>query len=357
MAAVQETVDRVRRIDVDQYRYGFETLIESDKAPKGLSEDTVRFISEKKNEPAWMLEWRLEAYRRWLTMPEPKWARVHYPKIDYQDLYYYSAPKPKKTIGSLDEVDPEILKTYEKLGIPLREVEVLEGVGAPGRRAPHRGRCRVRLCFRGNHVPEGAKAGRRDLHADLGGDPRASGPREEISRHGRADLGQLFCHPELGGVLRWLVRLCAAGRALPDGAFHLLSHQRAQHRPVRADADHRRQGRLCQLPRRLHSTSARREPAACRRGRTRHARRCRDQIFDGAELVSRQLGRQGRHLQFRHQAGRLPRQQFEDFLDPGRNRICDHLEISELHPARRQFARRVLFDRDFERPPAGRFRL
>jgi len=128
MAAVQETVDRVRRIDVDQYRYGFETVIESDKAPKGLSEDTVRFISAKKNEPAWMLEWRLEAYRRWLTMTEPKWARVHYPKIDYQDLYYYSAPKPKKTIGSLDEVDPEILKTYEKLGIPLREVEVLEGV-------------------------------------------------------------------------------------------------------------------------------------------------------------------------------------------------------------------------------------
>src|SRR5881392_540456 len=131
MAAVQETVDRVRRIDVDQYRYGFETLIESDKAPKGLSEDTVRFISAKKNEPAWMLEWRLEAYRRWLTMTEPTWARVNYPKIDYQDLYYYSAPKPKKQIGSLDEIDPEILKTYEKLGIPLREVEVLEGVVRP----------------------------------------------------------------------------------------------------------------------------------------------------------------------------------------------------------------------------------
>ena len=131
MPAVQETVDRVRRIDVDQYRYGFETLIESDKAPKGLSEDTVRFISAKKNEPAWMLEWRLEAYRRWLTMAEPKWARVDYPKIDYQDLYYYSAPKPKKTVSSLDEIDPEILKTYEKLGIPLREVEMLEGVVRP----------------------------------------------------------------------------------------------------------------------------------------------------------------------------------------------------------------------------------
>src|SRR6188768_3002468 len=131
MPAVQETVERVKRIDVDQYRYGFETLIESDKAPKGLSEDTVRFISAKKNEPAWMLEWRLEAYRRWLTMTEPTWARVNYPRIDYQDLYYYSAPKPKKQIGSLDEIDPEILKTYEKLGIPLREVEMLEGVVRP----------------------------------------------------------------------------------------------------------------------------------------------------------------------------------------------------------------------------------
>ena len=127
---------------------GLRRLIESDKAPKGLSEDTVRFISAKKNEPAWMLEWRLEAYRRWLTMTEPTWARVNYPKIDYQDLYYYSAPKPKKQIGSLDEIDPEILKTYEKLGIPLREVEVLEGVVQAGRRAQDRGRCRVRIRFR-----------------------------------------------------------------------------------------------------------------------------------------------------------------------------------------------------------------
>jgi Fe-S cluster assembly protein SufB len=127
MPAVQETVDQVRRIDVDQYKYGFETLIESDKAPKGLSEDTVRFISAKKNEPAWMLEWRLDAYRRWLTMREPHWARVDYGPIDYQDLYYYSAPK-RDPLKSLDEVDPEILKTYEKLGIPLREREALLGV-------------------------------------------------------------------------------------------------------------------------------------------------------------------------------------------------------------------------------------
>ena len=131
MPAVQETVDQVRRIDVDQYKYGFETLIESDKAPKGLSEDIVRFISAKKNEPQWMLDWRLDAYRRWLTMREPTWARVNYPKIDFQDYYYYSAPKQKKALASLDEVDPEILRTYEKLGIPLREQEMLAGVVRP----------------------------------------------------------------------------------------------------------------------------------------------------------------------------------------------------------------------------------
>jgi len=128
MPAVQETVDRVRQIDVDQYRYGFETQIESEKAARGLTEDTIRFISEKKNEPDWMLQWRLDAFRRWQTMEEPTWARVDYPKIDYQSLYYYAAPKQKKAIASLDEIDPEILKTYEKLGIPLREVEILEGV-------------------------------------------------------------------------------------------------------------------------------------------------------------------------------------------------------------------------------------
>src|SRR6202044_494442 len=126
MPAVQETVDQVRRIDVDQYKYGFETLIESDKAPKGLSEDTVRFISAKKTEPEWMLKWRLDAYKRWLTMQEPKWAKVEYGPIDYQDLYYYSAPK--RAPQSLDEIDPEILRTYEKLGIPLREREALLGI-------------------------------------------------------------------------------------------------------------------------------------------------------------------------------------------------------------------------------------
>ncbi|WBT37405.1 Fe-S cluster assembly protein SufB [Hyphomicrobium sp. DMF-1] len=128
MAAVQETIDQVKKIDVDQYKYGFETEIESIKAPKGLNEDIVRFISERKGEPQWMLDWRLEAYARWRNMTEPTWAKVSYPKIDFENLYYYSAPKGTEGPKSLDEVDPELIRTYEKLGIPLKEREILAGV-------------------------------------------------------------------------------------------------------------------------------------------------------------------------------------------------------------------------------------
>jgi Fe-S cluster assembly protein SufB len=128
MPAAQETVARVKEIDVDKYKYGFFTDIESVKAPKGLNEDIVRFISTKKGEPEWLTEWRLEAYRRWLTLQEPKWANVHYPKIDFQELYYYSAPKSMDGPRTLAEVDPELLRTYERLGIPLSEQKVLAGV-------------------------------------------------------------------------------------------------------------------------------------------------------------------------------------------------------------------------------------
>ncbi|MFN0217790.1 MAG: Fe-S cluster assembly protein SufB [Hyphomicrobium sp.] len=128
MAAVKETIDRVKTIDVDQYKYGFETQIESVKAPKGLDESTVRYISAQKNEPEWLLTWRLEAFTRWKAMTEPTWAKVHYPKIDFQDQYYYSAPKSTAGPSSLSEVDPQLLETYKKLGIPLKEQEILAGV-------------------------------------------------------------------------------------------------------------------------------------------------------------------------------------------------------------------------------------
>ncbi len=128
MAAVQETIDHVKTLDVTEYKYGFVTDIAMDMAPKGLSEDIVRYISAKKEEPEWLLEWRLEAYRRWITLQEPTWAKVRHAPIDYQDLHYYAAPKSTPGPKSLDDIDPELLRTYEKLGIPLREVELLEGV-------------------------------------------------------------------------------------------------------------------------------------------------------------------------------------------------------------------------------------
>src|SRR5580698_1720277 len=130
MAAVKQTVEHVEALET--YKHGFITDIDQDMAPKGLSADTVRFISAKKGEPDWMLALRLEAFERWLTLEEPDWAKVNFPKIDYQDSYYYAAPKENDGPKSLDEVDPELLATYAKLGIPLREQEVLAGVeGAP----------------------------------------------------------------------------------------------------------------------------------------------------------------------------------------------------------------------------------
>ena len=118
---IEELADR-------EYRYGFVTDVEAETVPKGLNEEVVRLISEKKREPAWLLEWRLKAYRTWLTMTEPTWQNVRYAAIDYQDIIYYSAPKKKPTLNSLDEVDPEILATFEKLGIPLEEQKLFAGV-------------------------------------------------------------------------------------------------------------------------------------------------------------------------------------------------------------------------------------
>ena len=111
-----------------EYEHGWSTQIESDSAPKGLNEDIIRFISSKKNEPLWLLEWRLKAYEQWKKMEEPKWANVTYPPINYQDVIYYSAPKQKVKPKNLDEVDPELLKTFEKLGISLTEQKRLTGV-------------------------------------------------------------------------------------------------------------------------------------------------------------------------------------------------------------------------------------
>lgn len=126
MAIRTETIETVE--ELGNYKYGFSTDIQSDKAPMGLNEDIIRFISAKKQEPEWMLEWRLKAYQTWLGMEEPEWAKLHYPKINYQDAYYYSAPKSSSSPETLDDVDPALLDTYKKLGIPLHEQEILAGV-------------------------------------------------------------------------------------------------------------------------------------------------------------------------------------------------------------------------------------
>ncbi len=129
---MSSNTDTIRELAQQEYKWGFVTDIGEDRAPKGLNEDIIRLISAKKNEPEFMLEWRLKAFRHWESLEkaqaEPKWANIHYPPIDYQDISYYSAPKQKPNLKSLDELDPEILRTYEKLGIPLAEQKMLAGV-------------------------------------------------------------------------------------------------------------------------------------------------------------------------------------------------------------------------------------
>jgi Fe-S cluster assembly protein SufB len=132
MSASHETQQTISALSQEGYKYGFVTDIESDSAPPGLDEDTVRFISAKKEEPDWLLDWRLAAFRAWQKMTQPEWAKVEFAPIDFQSATYYSAPKQVAGPKSLDEVDPELLRTYEKLGIPLREREALAGVQMSG---------------------------------------------------------------------------------------------------------------------------------------------------------------------------------------------------------------------------------
>ena len=122
------STETIEQLATREYKYGFFTDVEADRYHKGLNEDGVGLISAKKGEPEWLLEWRLKAYRLWLTMKEPTWQNVKYDPINYQDIVYYSAPKKKKVLNSLDEVDPEVKRTFDKLGIPIEEQKLLAGV-------------------------------------------------------------------------------------------------------------------------------------------------------------------------------------------------------------------------------------
>ena len=272
MAAVQETVDQVRRIDVDQYKYGFVTDIEIREGPEGPDEDTVRFISAKKNEPAWMLEWRLDAYRHWLTMREPTWAARHYPQDRLPGpLLLRRAEAAGRAEVARRGRSRNCCETYEKLGIPLREQEMLAGV----------------------ERPEGAS--RVAVDAVFDSVSVATTFKEELAKAGVIFMPiseAMHEHPELvkkylGSVVPVTDNFFATlnSAVFSDGSFVYIPQgvrcpmelstyfriNEQQHRPVRAHADHRRQGRLCQLSRRLHRAEARREPAACRGGRAGRA--------------------------------------------------------------------------------------
>src|SRR5256885_1554683 len=219
------------------YKYGFVTDIEADVVPPGLSEDVIRLISGKKGEPEWMLEWRLKAYRNWLKMPEPHWSNVTYGPIDYQGISYYAAPKQRPKLESLDQVDPKLIETFEKLGIPIEERKRLAGVA-------------VDAVFDSGSV--------------------ATTFRETLAQQG--------------------IIFCAISRA----------------------------------------------------------------VLDHPELVPGRRGRPRRDLQLRDQARGVPRQELEDLVDPGRDRLSDHLEIPRLHPPGRQLDRRVLLGGRDQPAPAGR---
>ena len=261
-----------------EYKYGFVTDIEADSIPKGLSEDVVRLISEKKGEPAWLLEWRLKAYRGWLKMTEPHWPNVTYKPIDYQDVIYYSAPKNKTKLASLDDADPKLIETYQKLGIPLNEQKLLAGVA-------------VDAIFDSVSVGTTYKAK-------------------------LMEQGIIFCsfseavreHPELvqkylGSVVPASDNFFAAlnSAVFSDGSFvyipkgvrcpmelstyfRINTAETGQFERTLIVAD---EGALRELPRGVHGAQAGREPAARRGGRAGGAAGCDDQVLHGAELVRR----------------------------------------------------------------------
>ena len=303
------TVDSVLALDVDKYKYGFET--DDRERPRADRAERRHHPLHLGQEGRARLDARMAA-RRLSPLADHGRAELGARALPQDRLPGHvlstrrprTRPRPK----SLADVDPALLEMYEKLGVPLKEREILAGVEQP----------------------------KVAVDAVIDSVSVATTFRDELDKMGiifcsiseaireypelvKQYLGsvvpvtrQLLRDAELGGLHRRLVLLRAQGRALPDGAQHLFPHQRGQDRPVRAHAADRRRGRLCQLPRGLHRADARGAPAARRGGRARRAQGRRDQVLDGPELVPRRQGRQGRHLQFRHQARRLPRRQLQD---------------------------------------------
>ena len=360
MPAVQETVDQVRRIDVDQYKYGFVTDIESDKAPKGLSEDIVRFISAKKNEPDWMLEWRLDAYRRWLTMSEPTWARVELPAD--------RLPGPLLLLGAEEEgrARSRSTRSIRRSSRPTRSSAFRcasrRSLGVGSRSAdetassatPRRGRCGVRFGLGRDHLPGRAGQGRRDLLPIS----------EALQKHPelvKKYLGTVVpVSDNFFATLNSAVFSDGSFVYVPPGVrcpmelstyFRINEHNTGQFERTLIIAD---KGSYVSY---LEGCTA-----PMRDENQLHAAVVELVALDDAEIKYSTVQNwypgdkngKGGIYNFVTKRGDCRGAQLEDLLDAGRDRLGDHLEISELHPARRQFARRVLLDRDLERPPAGR---
>ena len=327
------------------------TDVDADTIPKGLSEDVIRLISAKKHEPSFMLEWRLKAYRYWAKLEkedaEPKWANISYPPIDYQDIVYYSAPKPKKTLKSLDEVDPEVRRTFEKLGIPLEEQKRFSGVA-------------VDAVFDSVSVATTFKGK-------------------------LAELGIIFCsfseavqnHPDLvqkylGSVVPYTDNFFAAlnSAVFSDGSFCYIPKgvrcpmELSTYFRINAADTGQFERTLIVADEGAYVSYLEGCTAPIRDTNQLHAAvvelvaldDATHQVLDHPELVPGRQGGEGRHLQLRDEAGQVPGGQLPHLLDPGGDGLGHHLEVSELHPAGRQLGRGVLLGGPDEQLPAGRHR-
>ncbi len=340
------TAQQFKELADQKYRYGFVTEIEEDRVPKGLSEDIIRLISEKKGEPRFMLDWRLKAYRHWLTMQEPTWPNVRYPEIDYQDIVYYSAPKQQKPLGSMDEVDPELRSAFQKLGIPLEEQMRLAGVA-------------VDAVFDSVSV--------------------ATTYKKKLG-----DLGIVFCsfseavreHPDLvekwlGSVVPYTDNYFATlnSAVFSDGSFVYVPKgvrcpmELSTYFRINAKDTGQFERTLIVADEGAYVSYLEGCTAPMRDENQLHAAVVELVALDGAQIKYSTVqnwypgdaeGR-GRHLQLRHQA-REGDAQGEDQLDPGRDRLGHHLEVPVLHPPGRRVGGRVLLGRAHEPPPAGRHR-
>ncbi len=336
------------------YEWGFSSDIEQEFAPKGLNEDTVRFISAKKGEPEWMLEWRLKAYRAWLEMEEVDWAKLDIPEIDYQDAYYYAAPKAKPKLGSLDEVDPEILRVYEKLGIPIEEQKVLAGVEGARKVA-------VDAVFDSVSV---ATTFREELKARRASSSCRSARRSANIPSWSRNISAASCRSATiispASTARssptapscWCPRACAA-RWSCRTYFRINAENTGQFERTLIVAE---KGSYVSY---LEGCTA-----PMRDENQLHAAVVEIYAHEDAEVKYSTVQNwypgdaegKGGIFNFVTKRALCAGRALEGQLDPGRDRQRDHLEISELHSEGRGQRRRILFGRADQQPPAGRHR-